>query len=105
MLDRQLVIGPCDGALQEAPDILNAVRVNVSTNVLFGAVVDDLMLCVVVSNPTVGLPVIGNDDFSIGRSVVLDKVVQGLSIRSVAVPGTGTWTATVQINWAEVAAY
>lgn len=30
---------------------------------------------------------------------------EGLSIRSVAVPATGTWQATVQIEWAEVAAY
>lgn len=30
---------------------------------------------------------------------------EGISIRSVAVPATGTWTATVQIDWTEVAAY
>lgn len=30
---------------------------------------------------------------------------EGLSIRSVAVPATGTWTAAIDIQWAEVAAY
>lgn len=30
---------------------------------------------------------------------------EGLSIRSVAVPATGTWTAAVDIQWAEVSAY
>lgn len=30
---------------------------------------------------------------------------EGLSIRSVAVPATGTWTMAVDIQWAEVAAY
>ncbi len=30
---------------------------------------------------------------------------EGFSIRSVAVPGTGTWTAAVNIDWAEVTAY
>lgn len=30
---------------------------------------------------------------------------EGFSIRSVAVPGTGTWQASVRIRWAEVAAY
>jgi hypothetical protein len=30
---------------------------------------------------------------------------EGFVIRSVAVPGTGTWTAAFQVDWAEVAAY
>lgn len=30
---------------------------------------------------------------------------EGFSIRSVAVPGTGTWTAAIQVDWTEVAAY
>ena len=30
---------------------------------------------------------------------------EGFSIRSVAVPGTGTWQAAVQIDWAELGAY
>lgn len=30
---------------------------------------------------------------------------EGLSIRSVAVPATGTWQATVHIDWAEVVSY
>lgn len=30
---------------------------------------------------------------------------EGFSIRSVAVPATGTWTASIQVDWAEVAAF
>ena len=30
---------------------------------------------------------------------------EGFSIRSVAVPATGTWTAAINIDWAEVTAY
>jgi len=30
---------------------------------------------------------------------------EGFSIRSVAVPGTGTWMAAVNVDWAEVPAY
>lgn len=30
---------------------------------------------------------------------------EGFSIRSVAVPGTGTWTAAITVDWTEVAAY
>lgn len=30
---------------------------------------------------------------------------EGFSIRSVAVPGTGTWRMAVQVDWAEVTAY
>lgn len=30
---------------------------------------------------------------------------EGFSIRSVAVPATGTWTAAIEVEWAEVAAY
>lgn len=30
---------------------------------------------------------------------------EGISIRSVAVPATGTWTASVEIQWAEVSGY
>jgi hypothetical protein len=30
---------------------------------------------------------------------------EGVSIRSVAVPATGTWTASVEVQWAEVSSY
>lgn len=30
---------------------------------------------------------------------------EGISVRSVAVPATGTWTASIDIQWAEVSAY
>lgn len=30
---------------------------------------------------------------------------EGLSIQSIAVPATGTWTAAIEIHWAEVASY
>ena len=30
---------------------------------------------------------------------------EGFSVRSVAVPATGTWSATIQVDWTEVSAY
>ncbi len=39
-----------------------------------------------------------------GHPIVLVQN-EGLSIRSVAVPATGTWEMTIQLSWAEVAAF
>lgn len=33
---------------------------------------------------------------------VLFETQEGFAIRSVQIPGTGTWTATIQVEWAEV---
>ena len=55
MLNRELVISARHGTLQEAPDVLNPIGVNISTNVFFGTMIDDLMFRVVVSDPSVGL--------------------------------------------------
>ena len=83
MLDRQLVIGTRDRALQQAPDVFNAVGMDVATNVFFGAMVDDLMLRIMVPNAPVGLPIIGDDDFGIICRILLDEAMQRLPIRPV----------------------
>lgn len=53
MLDRQLVIGTRDRAFQQAPDVLNTVRIDTITNIFIGAVIDNLMLRVGISNASV----------------------------------------------------
>lgn len=44
-------------------------------------------------------------DIADGEYPIVLAQNEGLSIRSVAVPATGTWTAAVQIAWSEVTAY
>ena len=83
MLDRQLVIGASNRAFQQAPDVLDPVRMHVATDVLFGAMVHDFVLRVMVSNSSIGSPIVGNDDFCIWGCVVLNEIVEGLPIRAV----------------------
>ena len=44
-------------------------------------------------------------DASSGEHPLVLAQNEGFSIRSVAVPGTGTWTMSINIRWAEVTAY
>src|SRR6266404_7571335 len=83
MLDRQFVIGARDRAFQQAPDILNAIRMDVATDVFFDAMVDDLMLCIMVTDPPIGPPIVRDDDFGIWSSMLLNESMQCLPICSV----------------------
>ena len=65
MFDRELVISTRDRALEQAPDVLNPVRMNVPTDILFGSMVDDLMLCILVPDPAIGLVVIRDNEWSL----------------------------------------
>lgn len=46
-----------------------------------------------------------DSDVSNGEHPIALVQNEGISIRSVAVPATGTWTAAIKIDWTEVAAY
>ena len=67
------MIGARDGAFQQAPDVLNAVRMDVATDIFFGAVIDDFMLRVMVPYSTIGSPIVRDDDFGIRCCMVFDK--------------------------------
>jgi hypothetical protein len=49
--------------------------------------------------------VLWEPDIGDGEHPLLLVQNEGFSIRSVAVPGTGTWTAAVSIQWAELTAF
>ena len=83
MLHGEFVIGTRNRAFQEAPDILDAVRMDVPSDIFFCVMVDNFMLRIVVPDPSVGSPIVGDDDLSIMGRVFLDECVQGLPIRSI----------------------
>src|SRR5215217_1815285 len=76
------MVGTDDGPLQEAPDVLKRVRVNVAPNVFPFAVLDGFVLGVVVCYPLVGFPFVGVDSFNIPGDVLTDEAVQGLPVSS-----------------------
>ena len=51
MLHANMVVGADDRAFKQAPDALNAVRVNVATHPLFRAVIDALVASVASATP------------------------------------------------------
>lgn len=69
MLERDLVIGAHQGALEQAPDALYGVGMHLAVDPFLDAVVDGLVLGVGVLNSVVGAPVVGID--SLGRSATL----------------------------------
>src|SRR5215208_85946 len=71
-----------DGPLQQAPDVLKRVRVNVAPNVFSFAVLDCFVFGVLVCYPLVGFPFIGVDGLNIPGYVLTDEPVQGLAVSS-----------------------
>src|SRR5215204_1577955 len=69
-----------DRPLQEAPDVLKRVRVNVSPHVFSFAVLDRFVLGILVCDPLIGFPFIGVDSFDIPGYVFTDEAVQGLPV-------------------------
>jgi len=76
MLDAHLVVAADDGTLQEAPDVLDPVGVNVAAHPFLDRVVYGLMSGVVVSDATVGAPVVSVDRFRLVGDVLLDPGVE-----------------------------
>jgi hypothetical protein len=52
-----------------------------------------------------GGTVLWEADIAHGDHPLILGTNEGFSIRSVNVPATGTWTATIQVDWAELTAY
>jgi len=76
MLDADLVIGPDDGAFQEALSGLDAVGVNVANDPLPGMVVDRLVPGVAIGDATVGHPLVRVDRFGVVGDVAADEAVE-----------------------------
>src|SRR5215203_4792560 len=71
-----------DGPLQQAPDVLKRVRVNVAPNVFPLAVLDRFVLGVLIRDARVGFPFVGVDSLDIPRDVLTYEAVQGFPISS-----------------------
>jgi hypothetical protein len=79
MFDRNLVIGTNDGPLQETPNVLYGVGVNIATDILFDGVVDRLVPCVFVSNAPVRSPVVSIVSLGVIGGCFGNKLVKGLT--------------------------
>src|ERR1700683_2212093 len=66
MLGADLMIRTFDGPLKEAPYAFYGVRMNITTNPLFGAVVNGLVCCVGVGDPNITGGFISHPAFSLG---------------------------------------
>ena len=81
MFDRNLMKRTDDRPLQETPDVLYGVGVDVATGVLADGMVDCLVTGVLVSDAPVGSPVVGVDGFGF----IMDGFF-GESMESLATP-------------------
>src|SRR5680860_3594 len=80
MLCADLMVGAGNSTLEKAPDVLNAVRMGIPTYVLLNAVVNRLMACVVICKAVIRSPVIGIDNFSIRRDMLLNEGIQRFTV-------------------------
>jgi len=78
MLCADIVIGTHDGPLEKAPDVLNAVGVDVTTSPFLDAVLDGLVDGILIVYSPVGGPFICIDSFGIG--VLVDELMECLSV-------------------------
>ena len=83
MLRADFMVSSCNGTLKKAPDVLNGVGVGVLDDILFLAMGDCLVLSVMVPDTPVRGPVVGIDGLSLVLGVLLDEIMQGLSVKAV----------------------
>ena len=79
MFDRDLMERADDRSLQETPDVLHGVSVDVATGILSDGMVDCLMDGIFVSDAPVGSPVVGVDGFGIIMDGFIGESVEGLA--------------------------
>lgn len=84
MLDAHVVVGADHGALEQAPDALHGVRVNVAAYPFLYGVIDDLVPRVLVTDALVADPLIGVDGFGVVSNNVLKERVERVAV--VALP-------------------
>src|ERR1700683_2618096 len=80
MLRTDLMIRTNDTALKQAPDPFDGVRVNVSTDPLFGAVVNGLVGCVAIGNSAISWVLISHQPFCSRLCSVFDECVKYLPV-------------------------
>ena len=81
MLHADTVVGADDRTLQEAPDALDSVRVNVAAHPFLNRVIYALVAGVFVRNSDIGGKLVGVDRFRVGRGVLRNKLVERVLAR------------------------
>src|SRR5438067_2990546 len=76
MFDAHFMIRADDRTLQEAPNALNAVSVNIANNPFFGGVINPLVLSVRIFDSPIRGHFIGVDRFRVRCGVVMDKLMK-----------------------------
>lgn len=80
MFCADFVVSTHNGTLQEAPNVFDGVSMDIISNPFLFPVSDGLMPCVMVCYSPVGWPVVGVDGFGIGRGMLFNELVKGLSV-------------------------
>lgn len=80
MLRTDLVIGPDHRPFEQAPDVLNPVRVDIATDPFFLLVIDGLMPRILVGNPLIGRPFVRDNQFGVGRTMLFDELMERFAI-------------------------
>ncbi len=76
MLHADLVVSTDDRPLQQAPDALNPVRMDIPTNPFLFRVIDALVAGIRIGNSLVGGKLVGVDRLCLGISVIRDELVK-----------------------------
>ena len=79
MFMADFMIGTDNRALEEAPDTLNGIGVDIATHPFLSTMVDGLMPRVVVSNSFVSRPIISVDSLSIRGNILVNKAMKCLA--------------------------
>lgn len=80
MLRADLMVGTDDGPLEQAPNALDAVGVNVATDPFFLAVINRFVAGVFVCDSAICPPFVRHDARCLGSSFLTDEVVKGFPI-------------------------
>src|SRR3989304_9850146 len=88
VLETEFVIGANDGPLEQTPDVLHGVRVDVSPDPFFVAVVDHLVPGVFVGEFSVGPMLVGDEPLQFGERMAAPEGKSGRA------PGGTPVTAT-----------
>ncbi len=82
MLCAELMIRPDNRPFEKAPDVLDAVGVELSAHPFFLRMVDGLVVGVEVGDSLVADPLVRDDHLGLRVRMLLDELVQGLSVSS-----------------------
>ncbi len=80
VLPAHLVEGADNGTLEQAPHAFYAVGVDLSDNPFLSGVAHSLMPCIVISNPHVGLQLIGVNRLSLILNCSMDEIMENVTL-------------------------